>query len=901
MKHQRRPANLVTLLWMLTLLPLGTTPCYAAATVDLRIQLERRAFYRGEEFPVRILCANRAAGPLKDLELQIDLGGLIARSRKMGSLAAGQPIAQQFRLPTLGLHPDDYPLTVALRGPQGVLGKVVETVGIARRLNPQRMPVWLWPHQAFLDQLTPFDQRSRQTLDWWADHGFTDVAVGEQLSDDMRRGLDYALTRGLQVCLLPNGGLRASSEFDEKDEDLWFKIGASEFARERPDGPRLLNPFHPRVARWHRRQVEQLISPLADYPQIKTAFFNSELVDRLRANQNPRGQRLLRETLGYTPQEIGPPKFVQPGVLADDDRGYAFQKFVFQLGNGLAVANRRTAEVVHRYRSDLLTMNDPYREHAWLGGFPGVDVIGSWTYTNPDPKLMLYVETLRAACRGTKHLPLSTVTLLNYPGELIPDKSWTMMGPGRLAETTWINLSRAPRMLGYYFSSACDPFAALEDDLKTPKKDVSAQALPPSTYAMMQRLAKQVFEPYGALIRRLNVAPRRLAVLNSAAAELYGRSPRLLGYYGNLQVHHFYSVLAMAQLPADVIFDEHVRRGALDDYDALVLPRCEVLTASVYRAIRDFQRRGGLVIADQYLGPEIPGALLFDFDFTYRKKVTALAIAEGRGYANWNDHLQPDQAQQESMQGVSALEDQRILESYAARLREALDTRLARAVDCDQPTALLNLLAGAGGRYLVVVNDKRTYDDRVGKYRAVLGKIVPQTVTITLHDWKHDQLTAYDLVARRALDVEKTDGQFRFQVALSDLGGTLVALYPRPLEKLRLSVPAKVRQAEPGRIAIQCNDSAGVPPAGWQPVRLTLRDAHGRIHDASGYVCLERGCGLIDFVPALNDARGTWRATVEDLTTGQQAEASFEVIRPLPPHEVGTHTAIGRETIQVEE
>lgn len=50
------------------------------------------------------------------------------------------------------------------------------------------------------------------------------------------------------------------------------------------------------------------------------------------------------------------------------------------------------------------------------------------------------------------------MTLLNYPGELAPTDRWMMMDEGRLKVTTWINLSRAPRILGYYFSSACDPF-----------------------------------------------------------------------------------------------------------------------------------------------------------------------------------------------------------------------------------------------------------------------------------------------------------------------------------------------------------------------------------------------------------------------------------------------------------
>ena len=187
-------------------------------------------------------------------------------------------------------------------------------------------------------------------------------------------------------------------------------------------------------------------------------------------------------------------------------------------------------------------------------------------------------------------------------------------------------------MLGYYFSSACDPFAALEDDLVTPKKDVSEEALPPATYDMLERLSNEVIKPLGGLIRQSEVAPRRIAMLNSDTSSLFRSRKPLLGHYGNLQAHHFYTILAMADLPADVVLEEQIERFGLDQYDVLVLPQCDLLPQSVYDRIIEFGSRGGLILSDQFLGPEIPGVVKFDFDFDYRDQVTAMAISSGGGF-----------------------------------------------------------------------------------------------------------------------------------------------------------------------------------------------------------------------------------------------------------------------------
>jgi len=78
------------------------------------------------------------------------------------------------------------------------------------------------------------------------------------------------------------------------------------------------------------------------------------------------------------------------------------------------------------------------------------------------------------------------------------------------------------------------------------------------------------------------------------------------------------------------------------------------------------------VISDQYLRAPIPGALRTEYDFTYRERVTAKAIVEGADVKRGDDHLDVNKAAAVKVKGVTAEEDQRTLEAYAARLEPVL-------------------------------------------------------------------------------------------------------------------------------------------------------------------------------------------------------------------------------------
>ena len=478
--------------------------CSLCLGEGLTLSLPRHAYFRGELMPLAV----STPAQVKDGAVEVFLDGhRVTRADFHGSCA-------KVSTPTAEVKVGQYTLKAVVRSAAGERSGSCE-VTVARRPPADRLEVWLWA-------LGDGD------FAYYFDHGFT-IAGGPSWvywrdGAQAMKNLDARLARGVYASIGPCGGIsrRDLKKVDPNADGVAY-LGAGRHAET------LYNPFSPEVARARSEANRKFLEALGDHPAVKVAFYNTELVDHLWLdNLNREGRALSQKKLGFTREQRGEPKFVAPGVIADDDRGYRFLKFVYQEGNGLPYANHQTANDVKRFRPDVWTLTDPYRQVALLDMFPGLDLVGTWTYTNNDPKLMLYVETMRALTRGTSQMPLQTVTLLNYPGALAPrpvtspsdakqgakgssaDRGWMLMGPDRCKEVSWIILSRAPKILGYYFSSACNP--------QRDNRPEDQFRVPHATSDAIQELSEQVYKPYGPMITRLATAKRRIAVLSSQAS-----------------------------------------------------------------------------------------------------------------------------------------------------------------------------------------------------------------------------------------------------------------------------------------------------------------------------------------------------------------------------------------------
>jgi len=866
---------------VLTLFVISTN-ALGLAQNDITITYEniRSAYFRGENAALVMKIVNNSDKDIDGAELEIYIDGLIQQQAQIGLIKSSGEAKKLFRIDTLLLKSGQYTIRCKLRSGKDILAEADFPFWVARRWNPDRMRVWLWTHEKFGKKVWKLDKEAKKQLRWYSDKGFNSFLPGGGVGYKQNYGgfgkekcelFDYALCKGLETGFTASGGFKENIDIPEA------KYKSRRYSK---TGKVFTNPFHPEVARSQNRSNMEIMEIIRHFPGIKTCFFNSEIEDNLLAD-TPLAKERLDEPYGPTVKH----KFLAPGVIADNDEGYVRWIYRYKWGEGLVTANERAARIVHSYRPDIDVFSDPLRRTTTYGRYKGMDIISTWTYTNPDPKLMLFIETLIANGKPFEQGVMHTVTMLNYAGSIAPkEKGWTLMGPDRLLETSWINLSRNPDTLSIYIGSGCDPFdPGFPKAENTTSEQKSTESYPyqtfPESFDAFKAFNEQVVKPYGPMIRKLSRTPRRVAVLSSESSRVYSASPNLVGHYANYQIYSFYSLLNMIHIPTDVVFDETIAKYGLDDYDVLVLPKCDTLTKTVYDNILAFHNRGGLVISDQYLRAEIPDVIGFDFDFTYRSKVSVNALLENKDYAEMSDNLNERMAQLKDVKGVTALDDQKIMASYVALLRKGLHGKINRDVDCSSHAALLNMLEKDGAKYLFVINDKRIYGDRFGKYKAMLEKAVPQKVTITLNEWEDEKLFLYDILEKKRLQYRKESGIYKFDVDLPAPGGKIIVMLSEKLNGVEILAPREIKnRGIRHKINVLIRSDGGDLLPGTQPVKLQITDPDGNVSEYSDYYATESGVLSIDFVAGLNDTAGTWTIEVQELMTGKRQKASFELL-----------------------
>ncbi len=161
----------------------------------------------------------------------------------------------------------------------------------------------------------------------------------------------------------------------------------------------------------------------------------------------------------------------------------------------------------------------------------------------------------------------------------------------------------------------------------------------------------------------------------------------------------------------------------------------------------------------------------------------------------------------------------------------------------------------------------------------MLDKLLPISTVVTLNAWPHETLTAYDMLNKRELPVEKADGRWKFKADLDELGGTVIALYPVPLAQMRIAAPPSLELGTENSVLIFVEEGNGLPIDGLQPLWIDIKDADGAASAYSGYYCARNGILRLPIIPGLNETPGTWHIKAEDLTAGLTAETTISYSR----------------------
>lgn len=218
------------------------------------------------------------------------------------------------------------------------------------------------------------------------------------------------------------------------------------------------------------------------------------------------------------------------------------------------------------------------------------------------------------------------------------------------------------------------------------------------------------------------------------------------------------------------------------------------------------------------------------------------------------------------------------MERYAAELRERLAGIVKRDYDFDNPCALGNMRTGGEMRYLFVTNDSRTWDERSGRYRAMMEQGVPARVSGRVSGYAARPYL-YEMVSGRPLEAhDEGNGDWSFDLALPAAGGAIVAISPREPATPELAVTPG---SDSATIVLPLPDSEGT----LKLVRFDIREPDGTRNESSGTRLVRNG-RLIFQLPVISGALpGVRQIRATDLTGGRSVTENWETREETLPME----------------
>jgi hypothetical protein len=521
------------------------------------------------------------------------------------------------------------------------------------------------------------------------------------------------------------------------------------------------------------------------------------------------------------------------GVAPEDDPLLRFTE-AWHKGYGSEIPlNESMVEAIHEVRPDVLCILEPILRCPPVVRYHKAGIAEEWVYYQ-DPKNMIPVqESLSGICRGLATRPSGMPQFLFKPGTAAPYAATPP--PEMVREAVWLCCSRPIELMtfwGWHRVLTSDKMMTLEE-LEKELEGLDEEAawekgkqmgeggglFIPEVADEMGVLGETLWKPYGRLVKSWRNRPRQVAVILSLAASLYSNERWWTGAW--LQ-----KALTATGVPYDVLYDDAFAQSAvLAPYQVVVLPNTPAVTAREADALRRFIDGGGLVLADENCGVEIPGIV---------------RLTEGL----------PDEA-----------------DNLLAR---HLSEKLRLEVRCETPDVVYNVLEAEGASYLVAVNDKRVFGKYLGRWKRVWERGLPQRASFTVARNLGEWVAALTPDADLSCD---TDGDtWRIAFDLPPCGGQIIGLFPREPGPLTVTVNSEPARGKGATVRIAQENGSGL-----MPIRIDIAEPDGSPSDLSRYGLLRNGELDLTLPIAVNDLTGEWTVRVVELPRDQVAERQFTV------------------------
>lgn len=834
----------------------GIVPAFTGS-LEVEVTGGRTAFVRLEKAAsIPMVFTNDTGKPLSQGKVQV----FCATERREIPLPDLAP-NQSFTLPApvdTTLRPDRYPLKVvatALAGEAPVQVERSFTMAIVPRPLSHQMPVVMWGSGDFMRlKEIGFTHQLVSLVDYakvW-EAGQPTEAMNPADLQRMREFLDEHLIQGLGAVVYLYPGSWVTSQ--EALKSLYQRIDRAGHPQ---PGENVCGNF-PEVRQFAYNVGASVAQTFGAYPPLQAALIHSEVRDATDLCFHPHDREAFQQWAGFDiPAEVickdglpfsRIPGFPPPRILPDNDPILQFYRWFWKDGDGWNPLHTQ----VHRGlqstgRKDLWTFFDPAVRVPSLWGSGGeVGVISQWTYTYPDPiKIGQATDELFAMAEGQPNQQVMKMTQIIWyrsgtapelpPDESqraqwekdIPDAQFITIAPDHLREAFWSKISRPIRGIMYHgWQSLVDAGA------------YAYRYTNPRTKEVLAELVRDVVRPLGPTL--LQVPDRRsdVALLESFTSQMFaGRGTYGWGESWEADVH---LILQWAHLQPRIVYEETVLRNRLDGFRVLVMPCCDVLPESVVHCIQEFQRGGGLLVADEFLTPALTPDILLP---SYRRS---------------------GQAQ----------EDKAALQAKAAELRRELDPFYQRYGDSSSPDVVIRFRQYRHTDYLFALNDRRTFGSYVGHHGKVMEEGLPTSAVLSV---RRRNGHVYDLVKHAAVPAARTGEELRFEVPLGPGDGRVFMITDSPIAGVQLRAPDRGKLGRPLRLKAAVVDPQGKPLQAVVPVEVEVLDPQGRPAEMSGYYGAAGGRLSVELLLARNDLPGRWTLQLRELASGRRMQRSLVV------------------------
>lgn len=577
------------------------------------------------------------------------------------------------------------------------------------------------------------------------------------------------------------------------------------------------------------------------------------------------------------------PDFPADRVLPEDHPLLKYYRWFWSEGSGWKRVNElwyQGMDKRRQERTDVWTLHDTAVRQPSISGTDGVvNHLGDQPMDARDPLLAgLCADQLqaRSAAHGREIsvfgiLPLSwereTVSPLTAEGtaegihaqDRAAPARHISMAPTILQENVWMMLARPVKGL------LCTGWPALREGAPNAS---AVRATHPHAYQAFRDMTEKVIRPLGPMLAQRKVWKSPVVMLESFTSQMFagrglyrGASPRTLEVWRALQHAH---------VQTDLVYEELLGAGGLDDRQILILTECDVLPAGAVEQIRRWQEGGGKILADEHLCPGLKADALLPkaADFMAADAARPAPAADAAAAAAPS----PAAAAAGSVPAPSLTNDASSAPVPAAAL--TYPQALAKAcedlgwlprVRCDHPDVILHATSNGEAMCLFVINDHREAGTYVGQHGLVKERGLPAIAALNLGS---ESVNVYDLTRGQFVLPKREDAGLTVPLRLSPGEGRVFLISPAPLLDLTLDLPETATCGNVAEVVVKVTSSGGKPMPAAIPVMVSIRDADGAAAEWDGPNVVVDGTLTLRLELARNETPGTWEVRVRELASG---------------------------------